>query len=162
MSPVILVAIDGSESDAFWSEVADLVPPASSILVLHVVDEGPRRELDIQFLRRPGHPRPPDLDARATAAERRGSEAILAEAAQRLDAVTGSVQTVWRAGRPEHEIVAAAAEADARLVVVAARPEVETARPGPHSVGHVARFVIDHAPCPVLLVRCNDSVHHLS
>jgi len=24
---------------------------------------------------------------------------------------------------------------------------------GPKSVGHVARFVLDHAPCPVLLLR---------
>jgi len=24
---------------------------------------------------------------------------------------------------------------------------------GPKSVGHVARFVLDHAPCPVLLIR---------
>jgi hypothetical protein len=24
---------------------------------------------------------------------------------------------------------------------------------GPPSVGHTARFVVDHAPCPVLLVR---------
>jgi hypothetical protein len=24
---------------------------------------------------------------------------------------------------------------------------------GPKSIGHVARFVLDHAPCPVLLVR---------
>ncbi|GAC1656538.1 MAG: hypothetical protein NVS4B12_29030 [Ktedonobacteraceae bacterium] len=24
---------------------------------------------------------------------------------------------------------------------------------GPKSVGHIARFVVDHAPCPVLLVR---------
>ena len=24
---------------------------------------------------------------------------------------------------------------------------------GPKSVGHVARFVLDHAPCPVLLAR---------
>ncbi|MET7614554.1 universal stress protein [Streptomyces seoulensis] len=53
-----------------------------------------------------------------------------------------------RSGRPEREVVAAAEGAD---LLVLARDGDRT-RLGPHSLGPAARFVVDHAPCPVLLV----------
>ncbi len=56
--------------------------------------------------------------------------------------------TVNRHGRPEDEVVAAAENAD---LLIAARDGDRT-RPGPKSLGHTTRFVVDHAPCPVLLV----------
>jgi len=47
-----------------------------------------------------------------------------------------------------------AAEWKADLVLVCARTRYSESEPiGPGSLGHVARFVVDHAPCPVLLVR---------
>jgi nucleotide-binding universal stress UspA family protein len=57
-------------------------------------------------------------------------------------------------GKPEQVMVALAREAAARLIVIRARDWVER-HPvlGPSSVGHTARFVLDHAPCEVLLVR---------
>ncbi len=51
-------------------------------------------------------------------------------------------------GRPERALVEAAAGAD--LLVLARDGDLE--RLGPHSLGPVTRFVVDHAPCPVLLV----------
>jgi nucleotide-binding universal stress UspA family protein len=33
------------------------------------------------------------------------------------------------------------------------RPRSGPTEPGPRSVGHVARFVMDHSPVPVLLIR---------
>ena len=57
-------------------------------------------------------------------------------------------------GRPEREIVNVAAEWQADLVILCplaqygGKPTI-----GPKSVGHVARLVLDHAPCPVLLLR---------
>ncbi|MEU6383754.1 universal stress protein [Streptomyces bauhiniae] len=53
-----------------------------------------------------------------------------------------------RSGRPEREVVAAAEGAD---LLVLARDGDRT-RLGPHSLGPAARFIVDHAPCPVLLV----------
>jgi nucleotide-binding universal stress UspA family protein len=53
-----------------------------------------------------------------------------------------------RSGRIEREVVAAASTAD---LLVLARDE-DRARRGPRSLGPTARYVIDHAPCAVLLV----------
>jgi len=49
-------------------------------------------------------------------------------------------------GRPEHAVVETAAGFD---VLVLSRTNL---RPGPHSLGHATRFVVDHAPSAVLLV----------
>ena len=49
-------------------------------------------------------------------------------------------------GRPEHAVVDAATEFD---LLVLSRTNLH---PGPHSLGHAARFVVDHAPRAVLLV----------
>jgi nucleotide-binding universal stress UspA family protein len=43
-----------------------------------------------------------------------------------------------------------AALGDADLLVLARDGERD--RPGPRSIGHATRFVLDHAPCDVLLV----------
>jgi nucleotide-binding universal stress UspA family protein len=53
-----------------------------------------------------------------------------------------------RSGRIEREVVAAAATAD---LIVLARDE-DHSRHGPRSLGPTARYVVDHAPCAVLLV----------
>ena len=49
-------------------------------------------------------------------------------------------------GRPEHTVVEAAAEFD---LLIVSRTNLH---PGPHSLGHATRFVVDHAPCTLLLV----------
>lgn len=51
-------------------------------------------------------------------------------------------------GRVEREVVAAA---DGAELLVLAR-DGDQARLGPRSLGRADRFVVDHAPCPVLLV----------
>jgi hypothetical protein len=55
---------------------------------------------------------------------------------------------VERRGRVERAVVAAAAGAD--LLIVAR--DGDRSRLGPRSLGHAGRFVVDHAPCAVLLV----------
>ncbi len=145
-----LVAVAGAEAEPFWERVRELVPPGAAVELFHVIDEAPVHELGMQFARRPGHPRPPDLDARAREAEARGSDAILEEARA---AIGRPAATAVGRGRPEREIVARARETGVSLVVVGARPGDLHTPPEPHSLGHVSRFVVDHAPCPVLLVR---------
>ncbi|MEU1071109.1 MULTISPECIES: universal stress protein [unclassified Streptomyces] len=53
-----------------------------------------------------------------------------------------------RTGRVEREVVAAAEGAD---LLIFAR-DGDRSRLGPRSLGPASRFVLDHAPCPVLLV----------
>jgi nucleotide-binding universal stress UspA family protein len=70
---------------------------------------------------------------------------LLAAAAHRLGR---PCTTQERTGRVEREVVAAAEGAE--LLVVAR--DGDHAHPGPKSLGPASRFVVDHAPCPVLLV----------
>jgi nucleotide-binding universal stress UspA family protein len=72
-------------------------------------------------------------------------EAVLTAAERRLDR---SCERAMRWGRPEREVVAACADAD---LLVLAR-DGDRLSVGPRSLGHATRFVVDHAPCSVLLV----------
>jgi nucleotide-binding universal stress UspA family protein len=66
----------------------------------------------------------------------------------------GDVRLSVGSGRPERVIVSYLSEVRAGLCVVGRRPDWKVVRDdGPRSVGHVARFVVDHAPCPVLVLR---------
>ena len=58
-----------------------------------------------------------------------------------------------RCGRVGEAVVAAAQKTD--LLVVAR--DCDHAGVGPHSLGPTARYVLDHAPCPVLLVQSDQA-----
>ncbi|MEU8620531.1 universal stress protein [Streptomyces sp. NPDC048623] len=70
---------------------------------------------------------------------------LLQDAADRLGRPCTRTE---RTGRVEREVVAAAEGSD---LLILARDGDRT-HLGPHSLGPAARFVVDHAPCPVLLV----------
>jgi nucleotide-binding universal stress UspA family protein len=70
---------------------------------------------------------------------------LLAAAAARL---ARPARSQARTGRIEHEVIEAAQGAE---LLVAAR-DGDRSRLGPASLGPATRFVVDHAPCPVLLV----------
>ncbi|MHB9856776.1 universal stress protein [Streptomyces sp. YIM S03343] len=72
-------------------------------------------------------------------------ERLLASAAERLGRPCARRE---RSGRVEREVVAAAEGAD---LLILARDGDRT-HLGPHSLGPASRFIVDHAPCPVLLV----------
>ena len=93
------------------------------------------------------------LLGRAMPAAGTGIEEVLADGqAALLDAARArlgrSAQRVGRRGRVEHEVIAACV--DAGLLVLAR--DGDHTRLGPRSLGHATRFVLDHAPCRVLLV----------
>lgn len=75
----------------------------------------------------------------------RFSQEVLSAARERLGR---PADVVSRRGRLEREVVAAADGAD---LLVLAR-DGDRNRLGPHSLGPATRFVVDHSPCPVLLV----------
>ena len=70
---------------------------------------------------------------------------LLHDAAERLGRPCTRLE---RSGRIEREVIAAAE--DAGLLILAR--DGDRTRLGPKSLGPASRFVIDHAPCPVLLV----------
>ncbi|WP_232667040.1 universal stress protein [Pseudonocardia sp. TRM90224] len=74
-----------------------------------------------------------------------GTHELLVQAEQRLDL---PARREVRVGRVEREVVAACEHAD---LLVCSR-DGDRSRLGPHSLGRHLRFVVDHAPCPVLLV----------
>ena len=98
---------------------------------------------------RPRHPSGP-LQEKIQQAEVAAAQDILQEGLRFLP----DAQTLSREGRPEREIIQSASEWNADLIVICPRSSAFGGPAlGPKSVGHVARFVLDHAPYPVLLVR---------
>jgi nucleotide-binding universal stress UspA family protein len=78
-------------------------------------------------------------------AAREVGEDILRSGCARLDR---PCRTEFRTGAVEREVVAAAVGFD--LLVVAR--DGDRSRLGPKSLGHTTRFVVDHAPCSVMLI----------
>ena len=135
--------------EATVAEAAAFVPPAADITLLHVapadVEElagGGRRGL---LGRHP--PPPPEHLIRAISDE--AAHALLEDARERIGR---PAETAARRGRVEREVVAAAQDAD---LLVLAR-DGDRGRLGPKSLGPPARFVVNHAPCRVLLVWADE------
>lgn len=109
------------------------------ITLLHVVDVNTAAALSGQvgLLGRSG----PSQEDLLAGAERR----LLDAAEARLGR---SASRTVRRGLPEREVVAACTDAD---LLVLAR-DGDRSRLGPRSLGHTTRFIVDHAPCQILLV----------
>jgi len=118
-----------------WEECVDaaLAFPDAEVTLLQVLEEGPPGPAGL-LGRHPRHPRPPVA----------AGDDLLDAAAQRLGLAAGRLSPP---GHPEHAVVEAAAEFD---LLILSRT---SGRPGPHSLAHATRFVVDDATCPVLLVR---------
>jgi nucleotide-binding universal stress UspA family protein len=145
----VLCCLDGTNVEQVSKATEMLSATQPPILgILYVTDAGPRHDIDHireRFLRPPG-PREHEMQQ----AEQAAAQDILKEALRYFP----NAETLQRRGRPEREIVNVAAEWGADLVLICPRADYG-GKPtiGPRSVGHVARFLLDHAPCPVLLVR---------
>jgi len=148
----VLVCLDGTNGEQV-SKATEILSATQSLTlgILYVIDTGPRKDIEHtreRFLRRPGPPR--SREDEMEQAELAAAQDVLNEGLRYLP----DAETFQRLGRPEREIVNVSAEWQADLVIICPRGEYG-GKPaiGPKSVGHVARFVLDHAPCPVLLVR---------
>jgi len=78
------------------------------------------------------------------------AEARVAEVVKHLRGCGAQVRSAIRLGHPAGEILAAAKEQDADLIVVGARGQTRAA---PFPLGGVAQKVVKYAPCSVLVVR---------
>lgn len=123
------------------------------VLLAHVIDNGMRGEVELHR----GHlmPRPlPQHRARAIGeAEREAARLAAEEAAGVAVRLAARVEVSVEEGEPGRVLSRLAELRGCDLVAVAARVDRGDLRPGPHSVGHTARFVLDHSPRPVLLLR---------
>lgn len=127
------------------AEASRQLPSGAEITLLYVADaeaESVVRGARQALLGRPRQ-RPETEPLRSISS--RAAEELLAEARARLGR-----PAVCRAGRgrTEREVIAAAEGMD---LLILAR-DGDRSHLGPRSLGPVARFVVDHAPCSVLLV----------
>jgi nucleotide-binding universal stress UspA family protein len=149
----ILCCLDGTNSEQITKAAAMLARTEPLTYgLLYVIDVGPRGDIERtreRFLRGPSGPLSP-RHGQMRQAERASAQAILDEGLHSFP----NAETLQREGRPEREIVNCAAAWSADVILIAPRAEYG-GKPtiGPKSVGHVARFVLDHAPCPVFLAR---------
>jgi nucleotide-binding universal stress UspA family protein len=161
-----LFCLDGTNAGRLFERVLPMLNvQALQIILLHVTDVGPSHEYErirqryLSLGERGAH-----LLAQMAQAEQERASEILASARSGLLTLlpedtrhSAAIQTAVLRGRPEQEIVRYSMTMPVDLIVMDARrvlaPNEPPHPPGPKSVGHVARFVLDHAPCPVLLMR---------
>jgi nucleotide-binding universal stress UspA family protein len=126
--------------------VRALAPADADIVLLHVSGGEAPAAAHAAYAGLLGRGRP-DRDPGPRVAELGAASAreLLDAAAARLGRPCATAE---RRGRAEREVVAAAEGAG---LLVLARDGDDT-RLGPRSLGPASRFVVDHAPCPVLLV----------
>jgi nucleotide-binding universal stress UspA family protein len=141
--------VDAAAGVASHTGANDDTPP--EVVLLCVVDAGLSEAAHGAFgglLGRRGHHRDPGGTVADLAAE--GARELLAAAERRLGRPAS--QEV-RVGQVEREVVAGCADA---ALLVCAR-DGDRSRLGPRSLGPRTRFVVDHAPCAVLLIWPEDA-----
>ena len=156
-----LVALAGTEDPALPQQVGRVVGPDGSsieLTLLHVEESGPRELAAYQPAVRRGPwplPKRAAVEHRLADADDEGAAALLAVWHERFAAALPGAQIahVVAQGLPEREIVAAAQRLNPDALILSPRPRTGATEPGPRSVGRVARFVLDHAPVPVVLIR---------
>jgi len=137
-------------TDHTWRACVDAarawLPDDSQVVLMYVTADEAAQVVHGAYLgllgrHRPGRDPGPQLQALDAAA----ATELLDAAAARLG---GPATLVQRSGRIEHEVVQATGGAD---LLICGR-DGDADRAGPHSLTPTARFVVDHAVCPVLLV----------
>ena len=148
----VLCCMDGTNIEQINQAIKQMLPYNQLTLgLLYVIDSGPHGELERQ---RERFLRPPALNPRRSEQMRNAEIGTAQDILEEGTKYIPGAERIQRTGRPEREIVTFAQEWYADLIVICPRsPQNAGPTLGPKSVGHVARFVLDHAPCPVLLVR---------
>lgn len=158
----ILCCLDGTNINVLHNTLSQFnLPTDTTIALLYITDTGPHNEME---RKRETHLRPSVMSGRLQERMKQAETETAGDILREGQAQLPNAQELQRQGRPEREIVQCASEWHADLIVICSRSALDVNPPqiGPKSVGHVARFVLDHAPCPVLLVRPHiDGAVHL-
>jgi nucleotide-binding universal stress UspA family protein len=151
----VLIAVKGNERQSFFARLLALGPlnEADEVMLAHVVDTEPRSGVEAgrdRFMVR--RTLGPARSGQIESVEEEHARSVLNTALQIL--VAGGIaperiqQYVLR-GKPNEALRRLAEDRSCDLIVVGGRP----GKPGPHSLGKTARFLVDHAPAAALLVR---------
>lgn len=149
----VLVLVDGLHTHDLIDAVARVIAlQDAAVLLLYVHPLAARAGLEMAGRRPGGHRLPPHRVREVEEAEHESGAQALAEAAGAVREVAVSVETSELHGEAGKLVCDSAASWRADVAVVRAggrdRPPV-----GPASLGPAARFITDHAPCAVLVVR---------
>jgi nucleotide-binding universal stress UspA family protein len=148
----VLVLIDGLHSADMLESLARLVNlREADLLLVYVQGPGPRAGLDLVRRRPGGHKLPPHRERDVADAEQESAASALAEAEAGARDLARSVEAVQVRGEPGRAVLDLALEK--RVDLIAVRAGGRDQAPGPQSLGPIARFVADHSPCAVLLLR---------
>jgi nucleotide-binding universal stress UspA family protein len=142
----VMVWITEGTWQACVDAAAALAPAAAEVALLYVTSDdipGAAHGAFAGLLGR-GHPSR-DPGTRLAQLTTAAADELLHAAANRLGRPADRLR---RNGRVEREVVTATADAD--LLILARDGDRD--RLGPRSLGPATRFVVDHAPCQVLLV----------
>lgn len=151
----VLIAIAGSEREGFFRRLVALsaLERAEEVILAHVIDTKHRAEVEFgreRFFTKHAMPeeRSADLmeaeEVRAQAGMRFAREALIVAGVRE-----SRLHNILLRGKPNEELRRLAEVERIDLIVVGGRE----GKPGPHSLGKTARFLIDHAPNAALLVR---------
>ena len=152
----VVCCVDGEGSAGLLAATLARLAPIEELTLLYCIDVGHQDDVRLaqgsilgRMHRGERH------DTQISAAEEQRAATVLAEAATaaRSAGYQGQQGTRVVHGRPGHEIVQTLAELRADVVALYPRPPSRQTPPGPHSLGHAASFIVDHAPCAVLLVK---------
>lgn len=176
----VALCLSGLEPADFTRRALEKLPPAVEFCLLYVIDTRPAEELNFVrrshlFGSRTGNQHRQDM---RTADQDLGSQ-VLAEAAALIENYQGGqlqieAQLIFE-GRPEREIISYLDRNPVDMVVIGTRfqgdlnapppppppkpgpeplPPIEPrAGRGPHSIPPIARFIIDHALCDILILK---------
>jgi nucleotide-binding universal stress UspA family protein len=137
---IVIWVVEGTWQGCVDAALAQF-PPDAAFTLLHVTPSDVTEAADGGGGRgrRPAQPYGDGADDEAAK--------LLTAAAERLG--HPDAERISRRGRVEREVVRAVASGVDVLVVAR---DGDHERLGPRSLGHATRFVVDHAPCAVLLV----------
>ncbi|MGH7764514.1 MAG: universal stress protein [Candidatus Dormibacteraceae bacterium] len=148
-----LVLIDGLHTVELLSALSRLAPLEQAELLLVCV-RGPHSRAGLEMVR--GGPGwrglPPHLERAIADAEQANVADALREAETLALPIAASVKPITAAGEAGRVVCQIAAAEEVDLVVVRAGGR-DLRGVGPRSLGPAARFITDHSPCPVLLIR---------
>lgn len=149
----VLALVDGFHTAELFDTLARLLRlDEVQLLLVYVQGPGPRAGLDLVRHRPGGRRLPPHRERELIEAEFEGSSDALTEAARLAHLLAGGVETMHLRGEPGRVVCEVAERQGVDLIAIRAGGR-DQPRAGPKSLGPTARFVADHGPCPVLLLR---------